>query len=62
MKLLKQATYIRYALAKLSKFVQISIQTSLDFLTEDSLKIKKGLELVTRTFFIEFFDKTFSVV
>ena len=51
MKLLKQATYIRYALAKLSKFVQISIQTSLDFLTEDSLKIKKGLELVTRTHF-----------
>ena len=30
MKLLKQATYIRYVLAKLSKFVQINTQTSSD--------------------------------
>ena len=45
---LKQATYIRHVTAKLSKFVQISIQASLDsFLQKDSLKIKKGLELVS---------------
>ena len=31
MKLLKQATYIRYVLAKLVKFIYISTQTSLDF-------------------------------
>ena len=30
-KLLKEATYIRYASAKLTKFVQTSIQTSSDF-------------------------------
>ena len=42
--------YIRHAIAKLSKFVQISIQASLDsFLQKDSLKIKKGLELVSRS-------------
>ena len=47
---LKQATYIRHAIAKLSKFVQISMQASLDsFLQKDSLKIKKGLELVSRS-------------
>ena len=52
MKLLKQATYIRYVLAKLSKFFQISTQTYLNsFFTEDSLKIKKGLELVSRPHF-----------
>ena len=30
MKFLKQATHIKYMIAKLSKFVQISMQTSLD--------------------------------
>ena len=44
MKFLKQATYIKYVIAKLSKFVQI-------LFTEDSLKIKKGLELVSRPHF-----------
>ena len=31
MKILKQATYIRYVIAKLSKFIQIDIQTSSGF-------------------------------
>ena len=48
MKFLKQAAYIRYVVAKLSKFVQISMQT---FWPEDSLKIKKGLELISRPLF-----------
>ena len=49
MKFLMQATYISYVTVKLSKFVQISMQTSLDsFLQEVSLKIKKGLEPVSR--------------
>ena len=57
---MEQATYIRYVLAKLSKFVQISTQTSSDFFLQDSLKIKKDLELVSRryfpcTFLIKFF-------
>ena len=30
------------------------------FFTEGSLKMKKDLELVSRPFFIEFFDKNFS--
>ena len=37
-------------IAKLSKFIQISVQTS-DFFTEDSLKFKNGLELVSRSHF-----------
>ena len=49
MKLLKQAIYIRYVLAKLSEIVQIRTQTSSDSLfTENSLKIKMCLELVSR--------------
>ena len=48
--LLKQATYIRYILAKLSKPVQITKHTFSDFFTEDYLKIKKGLELVSKNF------------
>ena len=55
MKLLQQATYIRYVLAKLSKFVQISTQTLSDSFLEDSLKIKKGLELVFRSYFSQKF-------
>ena len=49
MKFLKQATYIRDVIAKLLKFVQINMPTL--FFTEDSLKIKKGLELVSRPHF-----------
>ena len=42
MKFLKQATYIRYVLAKLSKSAQITTQTSSDFFfTKDYLKIKR---------------------
>ena len=53
----KQLTwdYMRYVLAKLSKFVQISTLTSPDFFSEESLKIKKGLELVSRPNFSESF-------
>ena len=52
MKFLKQATYIRYETAKLSKFVQNSMVTSTEsFLAEDSLKTIKGLELVFRPYF-----------
>ena len=59
MKIFKQATYIRatfgkpLVLPKLSTFALLRF-----FVTEDSLKIKKGLELVSRLhFFKEFFDK-----
>ena len=45
-KFLKQSTYIKYVLAKLSKLVQISILAFSDSFLEDSLKIKKGPELV----------------
>ena len=63
MKLLKQVSNIRYVLAKLSKFVQISTQTSWDCFLEDSLKIKKGLGRVSRRhFFIEFCDEKISFV
>ena len=36
-------------IAKLSTFIQISVQTS-DFFTEESLKFKKGLELTDKNF------------
>ena len=55
MKFLKQATYIRYILAKLSKPVQITKHTSSYFFTEDYLKIKKGLELVSNPYFLQNF-------
>ena len=51
MKLLKQPMYIRYALVKLSKFVQFCT-----YLPEDSLEIKKGLELVSRSYFHRIFS------
>ena len=58
MKFLKQAAYIRYVIANLSKFVQISMLTSTESFLQDSLKIKKGLEPSSQaTFFVEFFDK-----
>ena len=54
MKFLKQTTYIRYALVELSKFVQISTIEDLGLEgTEDSLKIKKGVELVYKPIFPE---------
>ena len=59
-KFLKQATYIRYVLAKLSKFVQISTPTFQIPFYRGFLKIGKGLELVSRShsswiFFIKLF-------
>ena len=52
MKFLKQTTYIRYVTTKVSKFIQINIQASSDSVfTENSLKIKKGLEQVSRSHF-----------
>ena len=52
MKFLKQATYITYVIAKLSKFVKSSKQTSPRFIfRENSLQIKKSLELVSRPYF-----------
>ena len=41
-KLLKKATYIRYVLAKLSKFVQISTQTSSDSFLRWYFENQKG--------------------
>ena len=50
-------------LAKLSKFVQISMLTSTEpFLQRHSLKIKKGLELVPVHIFKRLFDKKFHFV
>ena len=57
MKFLKQGSYIRYVLEKLSKFVQII--TDLHH-TDDSLKIKKSLELVPRPhFLLQYYIKLF---
>ena len=62
MKFLKQATYVRYVLVKLIKICSSQRIDLLRFhFTEDSLKIEKGLEIVS-TFFTEFFDKDFSFV
>ena len=48
MQFLKKVTYIRVVIAKLSKFIQNSMQTFLySFFTKNSWKIKKGLELVS---------------
>ena len=52
MKFLKKATYIAYVIAELSKNFQISMQTSSDSLfRKDSLKTKKGQEVVLRSHF-----------
>ena len=58
MKFLKQATYIGYVIAKLSQSVQISKLTDLlrIVFTEDSLKIKKSMELVSRSHFSQNFS------
>ena len=63
MKFSKQAPYIKNRIAKLSKFGQISVQTSLHSFLEDSMRIKKGLELVSRRhFFLNFLMKKISFV
>ena len=56
MKFLKQATYIRYVIENLSKFVQISMLTFTESFLEDFLKIKKALELVSRPHFSQNFS------
>ena len=49
MKFLEESTYSRYVIAKLSKLVQIRMLASFSILfAEDSLKITKGLELISR--------------
>ena len=56
MKFLKQADYIEYVIAKLLKYVEISMWTS----SEDSLKIQKDLELAsTPNFLYKFTIKFF---
>ena len=63
MKFLKQATYIRYVLAKLSKFVQISTLNSSDSFRRGFLEKEKGPGTSFQgTFFMEFFHKNFSFV
>ena len=57
MKFLKQATYIKYVLAELSKFVQIAHWPPQIPFCMDFLRIKKGLELVFRSFFIVILHK-----
>ena len=51
MNLLKQATYIRYVLVKLLKFVKISTDLLRFLFPELSLRIKMGLELVSKPYF-----------
>ena len=44
--------YDRFVIAKLLKYIKISMQTSSDsFFTNDSLEIEKNLELVSRSLF-----------
>ena len=60
---LKQATYISYVTAKLSKFIQNQHVDLLRIIfTKDFLKIKKGVELVSRPHFSQNFDKKFNFV
>ena len=63
MKFLKQAIYIRYGIAKLSKIVQITMQTSSDSFLQRILWKSKGPGASFQfTFIIEFFDKNVSFV
>ena len=48
MKLLKQTTYVRYVLAKLSKFVQTSTKTSSDPFYRGVFENEKGPNLIAR--------------
>ena len=60
---LKQAIYVRYVIAKLSKFVQINLQNSADsFLQKILGKLKRPGTSFQATFFIEFFNKKISFV
>ena len=59
----KQATYIGYVIAKLSKSAQISMLTSLEsFLQKILGKLKRPGTSLQATFFIEFFYKKFYFV
>ena len=60
MEFLKRAAYIRYVIAKLSKFVQISMQTSSDSFLQRILS--KLNQKRPRTSVIEFFNEEFSFV
>ena len=63
MKFMKQATYIRYAMAKLSNFIQISMQNSSDpFLGKIFWKLKGPGTSFQVAFLIGFFDKNVSFV
>ena len=60
MNFLKQATYIKYILAKLSEFVQISLQTSSDSFYRGFFENWKGPGTSFQaTFFVEFFEKNY---
>ena len=52
MKVLKQATYIRYVLAKLSKLSKQHADLRRFLFTEDSLKIKKHFFLFQKHFLL----------
>ena len=61
MKLLKQATYVKYVLTNLSKFVQISTQTFRISFYREFFENKKGLEQVSRPYFsYNFLKKNFA--
>ena len=62
MKFSKQADYIGWVTATLSKYIKISIETSSNsFLQRILKKTKKGTETSFQTtFFIEFFGQNFS--
>ena len=63
MKLLKRAAYVRYVIAKLSKFVQISMQTSSDsFLQRILWEFKRTWNQFPGHIFHWIFDKRFSFV
>ena len=56
MKFLKEATNVRYAIAKTTEICQNQHADLLRFLLiVDSLKIKKGLELVSLNFLMKIF-------
>ena len=60
MKFLEQATYIRYDIAKLSKYVQISMLASSDYFLHRILwKLKGPGTSLQAIFFKEFFDENF---
>ena len=46
-----EASYLYYIIAKLPKFVQISLHTTSDSFIQSTLKIKKDLKLVPRPHF-----------